>query len=40
LSALYGDGFVNTVGKTPEAILDIILRATVGTLGAELVEDD
>jgi hypothetical protein len=40
LSALYGNGFVDTVGKTPEAILDILLRATVGTLGAELVEDD
>ncbi|MDP6583800.1 MAG: hypothetical protein QF535_04025, partial [Anaerolineales bacterium] len=40
LKSVYGDGFVDTVGKTPEAILDIILRATVGTLGAELVEDD
>jgi hypothetical protein len=40
LQSVYGDGFVDTVGKTPEAILDILLRATVGTLGAELVDED
>ena len=40
LQSVYGDGFVDTVGKTPEAILDILLRATVGTLGAEMVDED
>jgi hypothetical protein len=40
LKSVYGDGLAETLAETPEAFLDIILRATVGTLGAELVEDD
>jgi len=40
LSSVYGEGLVDTVGKTPEAILDIILRATAGTIGAEAFGDD
>ena len=40
LQSVYGDGLAETLAETPEAFLDIILRATVGTLGAELVEDD
>ena len=40
LSSLYGDGLAETLAETPEQFFDLILRATVGTLGAELVEDD
>ena len=40
LKSVYGNGLAETLAETPEAFLDIILRATVGTLGAELVEDD
>jgi len=40
LSTLYGEGLVDTLAKTPEAFFDIILRATLGTLGAEFFEED
>ena len=40
LSSLYGDGLAETLAETPEQFFDLILRATIGTLGAELVEDD
>jgi hypothetical protein len=40
LGSLYGDGLVDTLAKTPEEFFDIILRATLGTLGAEFFEED
>jgi hypothetical protein len=40
LKSAYGDGLAETLAETPEAFLDIILRATVGTIGAEAFGDD
>ena len=40
LSSLYGDGLGETLAQTPEEFFDLILRATVGTLGAEALGDD
>ena len=40
LQSVYGDGLTETLAKTPEEFFDLILRATVGSLGAEMVEDD
>ena len=40
LKSIYGNGLAETLAETPEQFFDIILRATVGSLGAELVEDD
>ena len=40
LSSLYGDGLAETLAETPEQFFDLILRATVGTLGAEALGDD
>jgi len=40
LSSLYGDGLGETLAQTPEEFFDLILRATVGTLGAEALEND
>jgi len=40
LAAAYGDGLAETLAQTPEQFFDIILRATVGTLGAEAIKED
>ena len=40
LKSVHGNGLAETFAETPEALFDIILRATVGALGAELAEDD
>ena len=40
LSSARSDGFGETLGKTPEEFFDLILRATVGSLGAEALGDD
>ena len=34
------EGFAETLGGTPEEFFDLILRATVGSLGAEALGDD
>jgi len=40
LAAAYGDGLAETLAETPEQFFDIILRATVGALGAEAFKED
>ena len=35
LASLYGEGLSETLAKTPEQFYDILLRASVGALGAE-----
>jgi hypothetical protein len=40
LSSSRSEGFVETLGKTPEEFFDLILRATVGSVGAEAFGDD
>jgi hypothetical protein len=40
LSSMRSEGLAETLGKTPEEFFDIILRATVGTIGAEAFGDD
>lgn len=40
LAAAYGDGLAETLAQTPEQFFDIILRATVGALGAEAIKED
>jgi len=39
-SSLFEEGFLETAAKGPEAIFDLILRATVGAIGAEAMEQD
>jgi hypothetical protein len=40
LSSMRTEGFAETLGGTPEEFFDLILRATVGSLGAEALGDD
>jgi len=40
LASIYGDGLIDTAAKTPEQFYDIILRAAVGAIGAEILGDD
>jgi len=40
IASLYGEGLAGTAAKGPEEFYDLILRATVGALGAEAVGDD
>jgi hypothetical protein len=39
-SSLFDEGLFETAAKGPEAIFDLILRATVGAIGAEVMEQD
>lgn len=40
LKSAYGNGLAETLAGTPEQFYDILLRATVGSLGAEALEND
>ena len=40
IASLYGEGLAGTMAKGPEEFFDLILRASVGALGAEAVGDD
>jgi hypothetical protein len=40
LASAYGNGLAETLAETPEQFFDIILRATVGALGAEAFKED
>lgn len=40
LKSAYGNGLAETLAGTPEQFYDIILRATLGSLGAEALEDN
>ena len=40
LASVYGNGLAETLAETPEQFFDIILRATVGALGAEAFKED
>jgi len=40
LSSMRSEGFAKTLGETPEEFFDLILRATVGSVGAEAFGDD
>ena len=40
MGSLYGDGMAETAAKAPEEFFDLILRASLGALGAEAIGDD
>jgi len=40
IASLYGEGLAGTMAKGPEEFYDLILRASLGALGAEAVGDD
>ena len=40
IASLYGEGLAGTMAKGPEEFYDLILRGSLGALGAEAVGDD